>query len=240
MDIATCKKRRGISHASITKLATKLNDLESKADQPTTLDFARRLKERLDSLDLEFKTHHYALVEQIEERTDLDREQETIDNHDDEASVIAVCAQKLIALCSSSPVSDLRKTSSRRLAHINKNLSTISDAIGALAGEDDILLLHQYEEQIADCKKELNDTRNNLLSIDLGEEDELSKLLTRVGKKLFDCSLSIKKSLRTCSHATPTTDNTGVKLLKLEVPTFDGNLLNWRTFWEQFLCSWML
>ena len=97
MDITTCKKIRGISCASITKLATKLNDLESKADQPTTLDFARRLKERLDSLNLEFKTHHYALVEQIEEGTDLDREQETVDNHDDEVSVIAVCAQKLIA-----------------------------------------------------------------------------------------------------------------------------------------------
>lgn len=26
----------------------------------------------------------------------------------------------------------------------------------------------------------------------------------------------------------------GVKLPKLDVPTFDGNLLNWRTFWEQF------
>ena len=117
-------------------------------------------------------------------------------------------------------------------------MSTTSDAIGALAGEEDyVLLIHQYEEQIANCKKELSDTQNNLLSIDLGEEDELSKLLTSVGKKLFDCSVSIKKSLRTCSHATPTTDNTGVKLPKLEVPTFDGNLLNWRTFWEQFSVS---
>ena len=143
-----------MSLASITKLATKLNDLESKADQPTTLDFARRLKEGLDTLDSEFKTHYYALVEQIEEGTDLDREQEILDNHDDEVSVIAVHAQKLIALCASFPISDLRKTSSRSLAHINKNLSTISDAIGALAGEEDVvLLLHQYEEQIADCKK---------------------------------------------------------------------------------------
>ena len=101
---------------------------------------------------MEFKTHHYSLAEQIEEGTDLDREQETLDTHNDEVSAIAVHAQKFIALCASSPVSDLHKTSSRRLAHINKNLSTISDAIGALAGEeDDVLLLHQYEEQITDC-----------------------------------------------------------------------------------------
>ena len=27
---------------------------------------------------------------------------------------------------------------------------------------------------------------------------------------------------------------TGVKLPKIDVPTFDGNILNWQTFWEQF------
>ena len=31
--------------------------------------------------------------------------------------------------------------------------------------------------------------------------------------------------------------NTGVKLSKLEVPTFDGNLINWKRFWEQFCVS---
>ena len=105
MDIATCKNRREISRTSLTKLATKPNDLENKADEPTTLDLARRLKDRLDTLDSEFKTHHYAVVEQIEDGTDLDREQETLDNHDNDVSAIA-----LIALCASPPVSDLRKT----------------------------------------------------------------------------------------------------------------------------------
>ena len=119
MDITTCNKRRGISCASITKLATKLNDLESKADQSITLDLARRLKERLDTLDSEFKPHCYTLVEQIEEGTNLDREQETLDNHDDEVSVIVVCAQNLIALCASYPVSDLRNTSSYQQELVN-------------------------------------------------------------------------------------------------------------------------
>ena len=32
-------------------------------------------------------------------------------------------------------------------------------------------------------------------------------------------------------------DGKGVKLPKYEVPTFDGNLLNWRSFWEQFCVS---
>ena len=28
-----------------------------------------------------------------------------------------------------------------------------------------------------------------------------------------------------------------MKLLKLEVPTFDGNIINWKSFWEQFCIS---
>ena len=29
-------------------------------------------------------------------------------------------------------------------------------------------------------------------------------------------------------------ESKGVKLTKLDVPKFDGNILNWRSFWEQF------
>ena len=32
-------------------------------------------------------------------------------------------------------------------------------------------------------------------------------------------------------------DSKGVKLPKLDVPTFDGNILNWKCFWEQFSIS---
>ena len=34
--------------------------------------------------------------------------------------------------------------------------------------------------------------------------------------------------------STSTSNNNGVRLPKLEVPSFDGNILNWRSFWEQF------
>lgn len=35
----------------------------------------------------------------------------------------------------------------------------------------------------------------------------------------------------------PSSDSGSVKLPKLDVPTFDGNLLNWHSFWEQFCVS---
>ena len=32
-------------------------------------------------------------------------------------------------------------------------------------------------------------------------------------------------------------DSKGVQLSKIDVPTFDENLLNWKSFWEQFCVS---
>ena len=29
----------------------------------------------------------------------------------------------------------------------------------------------------------------------------------------------------------------GIKLTKLDVPSFDGNILHWQTFWDQFCIS---
>ena len=43
--------------------------------------------------------------------------------------------------------------------------------------------------------------------------------------------------LKPLTHDAPTTDSKEVKLPKLDVPMFDGNILNWKSFWEQFCVS---
>ena len=88
------------SHASITRLTGRVKELESKADQPTTVKVARRLKEKLESLDSEFKVHHLAVVDAINVADDaaLRKEQNVLDKHDDEISALTVCLQKLIAI----------------------------------------------------------------------------------------------------------------------------------------------
>ena len=51
-------------------------------------------------------------------------------------------------------------------------------------------------------------------------------------------SLHIRRSTSTAASATTSTpDSTGVKLPKLSVPTIDGNILHWRSFWEQYVVS---
>ncbi len=53
--------RRGITRASITRLNTKLKDLETMVHEPT------RMAQKLDILDAEFKKHQYALIDAIDE-----------------------------------------------------------------------------------------------------------------------------------------------------------------------------
>ena len=58
---------------------------------------------------------------------------------------------------------------------------------------------------------------------------------------MFVCSLKIKRFLFLSGQALdstlPSLDCKGVKLSKLDVPKFDRNIINWRTFWEEFFIS---
>ena len=68
-------------------------------------------------------------------------------------------------------------------------------------------------------------------------------MLTEIEKEIFECSLCIKELLQsskdppTTSTTSTTSDSSGVKLPKLDIATFSGNVLEWHTFWEQFRVS---
>ena len=101
----------------------------------------------------------------------------------------------------------------------------------------DVCLLRQYEEKLSDCKKELADVQNSL-SLDLEEADELSVSQSNLEGEIFDCLLHVKICIgRPTELSSSLCDDKGVKLPKLNLPMFDGNILHWRTFWEQFCVS---
>ena len=91
---------------------------------------------------------------------------------------------------------------------------------------------------IISIKAELGNICSVLLSLDVEDSDKLYTLQTQLDKELFDCSLKIKMLLFPSGHSLdsipPSLDGKGVKLPNLDVPKFDGNIINWRTFWEQF------
>ena len=213
--------------------------MEGDVGRPATFDLAQRLSQKLDVLDSEFRTHHHALIDLVDDQETLRKEQSTLDDHDDLVTDVAVRIQQLINACSSTPEVSARKIASRRLSHLEKTLSSIRAAISSLSGEsDDFCVLRQYEEQFSDCKREPLDVRSSLLTLDLEDSDELCTSQTSLEDEMFQCSLKIKRLLHASTHPhEPTTRPTGgdgVRLPKLDVPTFDGSILNWRSFWEQF------
>ena len=237
--LSTLKRRRGVSKASVTRLSTRLKDLETDISRPGTIDHARRMQQKLDTLDGEFQSHHQGIVDLIDNEEALTGEQSTLDEHDDLIADLSVHVNQLIAACTCSD-SAPRKLATRRLAHVGKSLLNISTSIRKLGGDaSEAHVLRQYDEQLIDLKKELSETRNSLLTLELDDMDDLNSELAHLEKDVFDSSVEIKQKLSSFSptpvdSSTPVSDYTGVKLPKLDVPTFDGNILNWRSFWEQF------
>ena len=56
------KKRRGVVRASLTKLRTKLMDLEGDTTIPTLMESARNLANKLETLRQDFKTHQLTII----------------------------------------------------------------------------------------------------------------------------------------------------------------------------------
>ena len=228
---AVLRKRRGVTHASLTRLSSRLRDLESRTDESDTLDLAERSKQKLADLKIDFMTHHLALIDVIVDEESLGREQGTLDPFDEEVATLEIHFQRLITACSSSS-STARKVASKRLTRINKGLLEIRNSLASIS--DDVCKIRQHQEQLTDFKSELTDVRKSLLPLDL-EEDELSESQSEIERSIFDISLSIKRLLQ--PKASPAAESNGIKLPKLDVPTFDGEILSWRTFWEQFCVS---
>ena len=88
-----------------------------------------------------------------------------------------------------------------------------------------------------DFKRELEDIHKCLLSLDLNDDDELSVLQTKLEKALLNNLLEIKQLLKGHVSTPSASDSKGVRLPRLDLPKFDGNILNWRSFWEQFQAS---
>ena len=249
-NLVTNRKRRGVVRASITRIARRVSELEAK-EELTHGDLltVQGLLHKLNGLDTDFKSYHFAIVDAVEDEL----EQDALDEHDDRVSLLTTRAQRLIAPQSSDSVRGRtgRPSStctaetytqtqqlSRLLDRLEKKLKEIVDSIKAAEAGDDVdtCVMLQYEEQLSVYKSELSSVSRDILSIEgtdelAGKESELSKIL-------FDACVSVKRLLRRKpQHTLVHGEEGGVKLPKLDVPVFDGNIVNWIPFWEQFRIS---
>ena len=93
-------------------------------------------------------------------------------------------------------------------------------------------------EQLADHKRELSTIHEDLISLDLENDHELVTQHVALERLQFECSHKIRKLMSTISKTNaPVADGKGVRLPRLDVPTFGGDVLHWSQFWEQFKIS---
>ena len=126
----------------------------------------------------------------------------------------------------------------------------MNEKINDLKGDgSDVHLVYLYQENLADLKRELSELRNEILAITADTSDSLMSNAQKQEDNIFGMSVKVKK-LQFLNPAPPssgaavaasspitTPESRTVKLPKIDVPTFDGEMLRWQTFWEQFSIS---
>ena len=234
LSIASLRKRRGVVRASVTRTGARLKDLEDTKEHPDTPARAQLLIAKLESLDVDFKNLHLKIVDLLDDEEELEREQLVLDSHDDKVSMQMHILQQLCTVVKSPVDSVARNLISRKLAHLERVLISARDGITGIPDKhgDPSLILH-FQEHLMERKSELALV---LQDTDIPEDDALSTFHARLEECIFQSSHRLRKLLTPSETTTPApaADPTGVKLPKLDTPTFDDELLNWKPFWEQF------
>ena len=154
--LANAKKRRGVARASLSRLSNRIKELERKEPGPKTLDLAQRTSQKLTDLDTEFRTHHHALIDMIDDEDTLAREQETLDVHDDLIAELAVRVKQIVTTSSPSPSDSSHRVVAKKLAHLQRSLASVLSVTSAESAViPDTCLLRQYEEKTSDIRRDL-------------------------------------------------------------------------------------
>ena len=80
--------------------------------------------QKLDPIEAEFKTHHYALVDLIDGDNELQEKQERLDPPDDEMSTLVVQIQQPIIICNSLSHSAAHKIASQKFILLQSEETT--------------------------------------------------------------------------------------------------------------------
>lgn len=243
MSLSDLKRKRGVFKRSVTRLGNDLKTLESTPGDPGIVDHAKQLITRLEAYDKDFRAAHFDIVELLEEDSDdFEKEDEVLGAHEGNITSLLLRLQKIVKFGSSSTESSAGKLSSRKLSRVERRLRETEEALATMGKDgDETPLLEQYREHLSDQKKELSGIYEELITLDLPEDHTLIVKHVGLEKLLFTCSLQVKKLLGSCVAHSPKAatsfDDRASKLPKLNVPTFDGDVLHWQQFWEQFETS---
>ena len=260
--LATTRRRRGAIRGLITCIQKQITEFGTLAEATDLSDVDRltiqHLAEKLEKSAASFKEFHFGVLDLIDEEEQVD-EQAVLDEHDNKVADTTARIQQLLAntpdpepLSSDSDL-ELKRQLHERLNWIESKLHAIAAAMGPTVKgpKPDNYLLRQDEEEIAGFKSKLTDISRSVISMKGGDKN-LSDRETVLDKMIFNVCMKIKRILEENKpnplppapmpvvhvhvvQAPP--QASGIKLPKIDVLTFDRNMLNWTSFWEQFKAS---
>ena len=86
-DLLATRRQRGMVRMSVRRLEERLNTLEAK-DMLTSSDHLtlERLSKKIEALDAEFKKHHYAVIDLVNDEQKQDEVQAVMNDHEDKVA----------------------------------------------------------------------------------------------------------------------------------------------------------
>ena len=210
-EVSKLRKRRGVVRASITQLDSHLNELEDVDDQPGTPGHARQLAAKLETLNSQLKNYHFQLIDLLddEDEDSLQKEQDILDKHDDIVAELNMRIERLYSKATPAVTNDHRLLFCK-LSYLEESTFNLHNAVTSLHEDvDDISLLQQYHEEVADYKRELVELNGKLLILD--DEEEVSSLFTSHWKheknaiQMLSCDSKIHQLMQSKNQIYPCT-----------------------------------
>ena len=124
---------------------------------------------------------------------------------------------------------------------MERNIDRMATTVRTLepTADLDVLLVEQLTKDETVLSKRPSDIVDDILSLSEDDAESLERASTLEGT-LRTLSLKLKKLAHVRESSTTAISvsaSFGVKLPKISVPTLNGNIIEWRNIWEQFLVS---
>ena len=252
--IASAKRRQGTVRTCLTQTKKDMGKLEGK-EKLTLLDGKKitHLKELAKEHDREFEQCHVEVLNFIaaEDRAALESEEAIFNEHMDRITEIIEWLEQLEDLVGTTePVmphasdngdgrAEVRSISEKE--HLSRRLSQVQDSLTKVKRvvledkETDMCLLESHEDRPNTIDADLQAIKRDMLLID--DYERQARREDGLEEALFELWVAIKRLLKNIKAASAVDKHKGlsrVNLPKISVRIFDGEVLNWKSFWEQF------
>jgi len=215
------KKSRSAYGGAITRVLRRHEKLLD-AD-PSTFDIAalKRQMESIQATSESFIQLHQNIMETYATDIDEDQEFKTLDSHEETVALTLSILQRLVDL----------KSVHMDAFNFDEKLANLEDKISdnpELSYPD---AMKRLEDTLAQMEKAVNQST-------IPRDHRVSKMVRSFHKRMLDLSASEARvnpaDVSISSSTTSDHPHNHIKLPKLAVPTFNGDVLKWAVFWERF------